>query len=154
VSLPVLPVYKAVAALIGAATEKPVGMAKLPKVLVDGKPTEKADVPCTVLYVENPVTSGPGWGDADADAEMRFRARAVGGTADQVEWLVDRIRGAWLDKDPDDVKQFRVDLAIDGMSVMNREVKSESPVEPESDRVFSRSIVLCAYVTPADAPAP
>lgn len=37
---------------------------------------------------------------------------------------------------------------------MLREVDSESPIDPESDNVLSRSLVLSAYLTPADTPAP
>lgn len=152
-SLPVLPVSKAVEAFLAAATGKPVGRARLPKKLVDGKTSDEPDIPCTVLYVMPPSTSGPGWGDADADAEMRFRARAVGRNADQVEWLADRIRGAWLNRAPGG-RGFARELHIDGMSVMLREVDSESPIDPESDNVLSRSLVLSAYLTPADTPAP
>lgn len=148
-----LPVYKAVEELLADATGKPVGRAKLPRKQVDGKPTEEADVPCTVLYVMPPTSSGPGWGDADADSTMRFRARAVGRTADQVEWLADRIRGGWLNRTVG-TGGFTHELLIDGMSVMLREVDSESPIDPESDNVLSRSLVLSAYLTPADTPAP
>jgi hypothetical protein len=55
-----------------------------------------ATIPYSVLYPLGVTTSGPPYGDGDADARVLVQVTSVGSTAEQVEWMADKVRAALL----------------------------------------------------------
>ncbi|MFF7469893.1 hypothetical protein [Streptomyces sp. NPDC008092] len=81
-----------------------------------------ATIPYSVLYPLGVTTSGPPYGDGDADARVLVQVTSVASTAEQVEWMADKVRTALLAR----LSGTYVNtIAITGYIVIDRELDKE-----------------------------
>ncbi|ELP61495.1 hypothetical protein PV735_32100 [Streptomyces turgidiscabies] len=85
-----------------------------------------AVIPYSVLYPLGITTSGPAYGDADADARVLFQVTCVASTAEQAEWMADKVRAAVLGRTAKG--EFVTAIAIAGCAVIGRELDKEEGV--------------------------
>ncbi|KPI15660.1 hypothetical protein OK074_2105 [Actinobacteria bacterium OK074] len=117
-SLPRLPLTRALLGALAVGTGRPCGLGVLPRA-ADGNP---APYPYLVLDSLPGEFSGPSFADWQADATWTYQATSIGERADQVQWLGDRVRAA-VDKD------LR-SLAVPEMRVIDRELTYDADGEP------------------------
>lgn len=81
-----------------------------------------ATIPYSVLYPLGVTTSGPPYGDGDADARVLVQVTSVASTAEQVEWMADKVRTALLAR----LSGTYVNtITITGYIVIDRELDKE-----------------------------
>ncbi|MDX3241720.1 hypothetical protein [Streptomyces sp. ME18-1-4] len=79
-------------------------------------------IPYSVLYPLGVTTSGPPYGDGDADARVLVQVTSVASTAEQVEWMADKVRTALLAR----LSGAYVNtITITGYVVIDRELDKE-----------------------------
>ncbi|MGW1064364.1 hypothetical protein ACWD4F_07610 [Streptomyces aureus] len=81
-----------------------------------------ATIPYSVLYPLGVTTSGPPYGDGDADARVLVQVTSVASTAEQVEWMADKVRTALLARVSG---AYANAIAITGYVVIDRELDKE-----------------------------
>ncbi|MER6131902.1 hypothetical protein [Streptomyces sp. NPDC001815] len=82
-------------------------------------------VPYGVLYPLGVTTSGPPYGDGDADARVLFQVTSVASTAEQVEWMADKVRTALLARSKGIYSNA---ITVAGYAVMGRELDKEEGI--------------------------
>ncbi|WP_372407407.1 hypothetical protein [Streptomyces luteireticuli] len=117
-TLPRLPLTRAVAALVGEATGRPCGMGVLPRDS-SGQP---AQPPYAVLDSLTGSFSGPSLSDWAADASWLYQVTSVGQRVDQALWLADRVREALFGRSH---TGWANSLSVPGMKVIDRELSTE-----------------------------
>ncbi|MFD3511932.1 hypothetical protein [Streptomyces sp. NPDC058657] len=129
-----LPVTRALQELLAVATGRPCGFGSLP--VVAGKPVP---VPYTVLYALGGTVSGAPLADRGEDAELVYQVTAVGGRADQAQWLADKVRQAVLARAA--TGQWSNPLVIPGVEVWARELDTDAGTDDAgaSDGVVTSS---------------
>ncbi|WP_329492525.1 hypothetical protein OG618_37160 (plasmid) [Kitasatospora sp. NBC_01246] len=90
-----LPVTRALAALLAAATGRPCGVGALPR--TDAGAPEA--LPYCVLHPLPWDVQGAPFSDRSEDASALYQAVCVAETTEQAEWLADRVRAAVLERD-------------------------------------------------------
>lgn len=113
----------AVQTMLAGATTRSCGYGTAPT--SSSTPTA-AVIPYSVLYPLGITTSGPAYGDADADARVLFQVTCVASTAEQAEWMADKVRGALLGRTAKG--DFVTTIAIAGCAVIGRELDKEEGV--------------------------
>ncbi|MFE6718445.1 hypothetical protein ACFVDU_12745 [Streptomyces albidoflavus] len=113
-----LPVTRALAALVEAATARPCGIGELPRVEA-ASGWEPAPAPYTVLDSLPAEFGGPPLRDWHADAAWSYQISSVGERADQVEWLADRVRSGVVGRVDG---RWTHDLPIPQARVIDREL--------------------------------
>ncbi|WP_157968488.1 hypothetical protein [Streptomyces geranii] len=104
---------------LAAATARSCGYGTAPT--ASSTPTG-ATIPYSVLYPLGVTTSGPPYGDGDADARVLVQVTSVASTAEQVEWMADKVRTALLAR----VSGMYVNtITITGYIVIDRELDKE-----------------------------
>ncbi|MFE7129334.1 hypothetical protein ACFVIM_00545 [Streptomyces sp. NPDC057638] len=83
-----------------------------------------------MLYPLGVTTSGPPYGDPDADARVLLQLTSVATTAEQVEWMADRVRSAMVSRQKDG--SYARPIIVTGCSVMQRFVDKEEGVAVSS----------------------
>ncbi|WP_411142318.1 hypothetical protein [Streptomyces sp. x-80] len=73
------------------------------------------------------TTSGPPFGDADADARVMYQVTSVATTAEQAEWMADKVRSGMLARTPSGV--FAHPISPAGYAVMSRDLDTEEGVD-------------------------
>ena len=111
----------AVAAAVSAGTGRSCGYGTAPT--ASSLPTA-ATLPYTVLYPLGQVSSGPPFGDANADSRVLFQVTSIATTAEQVEWMADKVRAALLGRSPKG-SGFGTPITIAGGTVMDRSLEKE-----------------------------
>jgi hypothetical protein len=81
-------------------------------------PPTGAAIPYSVLYPLGATTSGPPYGDGDADARILIQVTSVASTAEQVEWMADKVRTALLARSNG---TYTNAITITGCAVIGRE---------------------------------
>ncbi|WP_159024543.1 hypothetical protein [Streptomyces scabiei] len=79
-------------------------------------------IPYSVLYPLGVTTSGPPYGDGDADARVLVQVTSVASTAEQVEWMADKVRTALLARLSGNYVNA---ITITGCLVIDRELDKE-----------------------------
>ncbi|MFJ4939002.1 hypothetical protein ACIP8U_34770 [Streptomyces pseudovenezuelae] len=104
---------------VAAATARSCGYGTAPT--ASSTPTG-ATIPYSVLYPLGVATSGPPYGDGDADARVLVQVTSVASTAEQVEWMADKVRTALLAR----LSGTYVNtITITGYIVIDRELDKE-----------------------------
>ena len=104
---------------LAAATARSCGYGTAPT--ASSTPTG-ATIPYSVLYPLGVTTSGPPYGDGDADARVLVQVTSVASTAEQVEWMADKVRAALLAR----LSGTYVNtITITGYIVIDRELDKE-----------------------------
>jgi hypothetical protein len=88
-----------------------------------------AAIPYSVLYPLGATTSGPPYGDGDADARMLVQVTSVASTAEQVEWMADKVRTALLARSNG---TYTNAITITGCAVIGRELDKEEGISVNS----------------------
>ncbi|MBC9717809.1 hypothetical protein H9Y04_35290 [Streptomyces sp. TRM66268-LWL] len=122
-SLPRLPLTRALRTLVADATGRPCGLGVLPR----GPDGRAADFPYAILDSLPGEFSGPGFADWHADVSWSYQVTSVGERADQVEWLADRVRSALVDRVDG---RWRYALAPPEMRVIDRELSVDGAGDP------------------------
>ncbi|MCB8906783.1 MULTISPECIES: hypothetical protein [unclassified Streptomyces] len=78
-----------------------------------------------MLYPIGSTSDGPPFGDASADARVLYQVTSVATTAEQAEWMADKVRGAFMARTE---KGPTYPVAAAGYVVMSREVDKEEGV--------------------------
>ncbi|MFI9149473.1 hypothetical protein [Streptomyces sp. NPDC053367] len=68
------------------------------------------------------TTSGPPYGDGDADARVLVQVTSVALTAEQAEWMADKVRTALLGRSRG---SYANAITVAGCAVMGRELDKE-----------------------------
>jgi hypothetical protein len=123
VSLPRLPLTRALVDVLATSTGRPCGLTVLPRA-ADGKP---ATFPYLVLDSLPGEFSGPAFADWHADARWTYQATSVGERADQVQWLGDRVRSALFGRSQ---SGWRTGIPVPGLRVIDRELTHDADGEP------------------------
>ncbi|MFE5296987.1 hypothetical protein [Streptomyces sp. NPDC056632] len=76
-----------------------------------------------MLYPLGVTTSGPPFGAADADARVLLQVTSVATTAEQAEWMADKVRAAVLNRRTDG--SYEADITVPGGVVMQRVLDKE-----------------------------
>ncbi|MEN8649115.1 hypothetical protein ABCR94_00305 [Streptomyces sp. 21So2-11] len=87
---------------------------------MDGKP---AAVPYTVLYPQGGLVDGAPLADASEDAHLVYQVTVVAGRTDQAEWLADRVRRAFLDRES--ANGWEHPITAHGIEVWSRELMAD-----------------------------
>lgn len=124
------PFTAAVRAMLAAATGRPCGLGALP--LLDGRP---APLPYSVLYPLGGPVNGAPFADASEDASPAFQVTIVGARTDQVEWLGDRVRRAFLQRTA--AGEWEYPVTVPGLNVWARELLVDEGVDPASGDVMT-----------------
>jgi len=130
-------VTTAVAAMLAAASGKPVGRGSIPP---------GAEPPYYLLTVISTATSGAPLADESEDLRVVYQVTAVSGpapstpgsyaVADQAEWLADKARAAFLARDPN-TGQWLHPITVTGARVIARSLD----IEPGGSRDDSDAII-------------
>ncbi|MFH8581630.1 hypothetical protein [Streptomyces zaomyceticus] len=120
-----LPVTQAVAAMLAAASGKPVGRGAIPY---------GAEPPYYLLTVVSTTVSGAPLADESEDLSIVYQVTAVTGPApstagsyavnDQAEWLADKARTAFLARNPN-TSQWLHPITVPGVKVYGRSLDTE-----------------------------
>ncbi|MCX4761911.1 hypothetical protein OG562_13185 [Streptomyces sp. NBC_01275] len=113
----------AVQTMLASATTRSCGYGTAPT--SSSTPTG-ATIPYSVLYPLGITTSGPAFGDADADARVLFQVTCVASTAEQAEWMADKVRAAILGRSAKG--DFVNAVVVAGCAVIGRELDKEEGV--------------------------
>jgi len=145
VTLPRLPMGKALRDALEAGTGKPCGWGGFPRV---GTPAVPAEPPFTVLYdLPGTTYAGPPLDDDHADVEWVWQVTCVARRADQAIWLGDRVREVVLGKV---AGVYVYPLVVGGMVVIGRRSDGDGGVDGQ-DGVVNYSERFALTVTGADA---
>ncbi|THA38123.1 hypothetical protein [Streptomyces sp. A1547] len=115
----------AVQKMLSTATTRSCGYGTAPT--TSSTPTG-AQVPYAVLYPLGLTTDGPPYGQADGDARALLQVTSVATTAEQAEWMADRVRAAMLARKGGSNGAYATDIAIPGCSVLRRALDKEEGV--------------------------
>ncbi|MFJ4684710.1 hypothetical protein [Streptomyces sp. NPDC088789] len=116
----------AVQKMLAATTSRSCGYGTAPT--ASSTPTG-ATIPYNVLYPLGVTTSGPPLGDGDADARALVQITSVASTAEQVEWMADRTRSAFLTRSKG---TFTNTVSVAGCAVIDRELDKEEGISVSS----------------------
>ncbi|WP_172387350.1 hypothetical protein [Streptomyces sp. MNP-20] len=116
----------AVQAMLSSATGRSCGYGSAPT--ASSTPTGAA-VPYSVLYPVGSTSDGPPFGDASADARIVYQVTSVATTAEQVEWMADKVRTGMLAQTP---RGYAHAITAPGYVVMSRELDKEEGVTAAS----------------------
>ncbi|MEV0438409.1 hypothetical protein AB0I84_13975 [Streptomyces spectabilis] len=116
----------AVQAMLSSATGRSCGYGSAPT--ASSTPTGAA-VPYSVLYPVGSTSDGPPFGDASADARIVYQVTSVATTAEQVEWMADKVRTGMLAQTP---RGYAHPITPAGYVVMSRELDKEEGVTAAS----------------------
>ncbi|MDQ8706862.1 hypothetical protein RCO28_30980 [Streptomyces sp. LHD-70] len=144
-SLPRLPLTKALALLVQIGTERPCGIGEFPKA-ADG---QAATFPYSVLYSLPGDFSGPALFDWHADAAWTYQVTSVGTRDDQVQWLADRVRSVLVERSDGG---WRHGLKVPNMVVTDRELTADvgtAPVDGSQGDIVSYAQRFTITVSPA-----
>ncbi|MFD8509791.1 hypothetical protein ACFV27_01395 [Streptomyces antimycoticus] len=112
----------AVQAMLATATGRSCGYGTAPT--ASSLPTGAA-TPYSVLYPVGSTSDGPPFGDASADARIIYQVTSVGTTAEQAEWMADKVRAGMLARTP---AGYTYSITATGYVVMARELDKEEGV--------------------------
>ncbi|MGW2985297.1 hypothetical protein [Streptomyces goshikiensis] len=115
----------AVQKMLSTATTRSCGYGTAPT--ASSAPTG-AQVPYAVLYPLGLMTDGPPYGQADGDARALLQITSVATTAEQAEWMADRVRAAMLARKGGTNGAYTTDIAIPGCAVLRRALDKEEGV--------------------------
>lgn len=115
----------AVQRMLSTATTRSCGYGTAPT--ASSAPTG-AQVPYAVLYPLGLMTDGPPYGQADGDARALLQITSVATTAEQAEWMADRVRAAMLARKSGTNGAYTTDIAIPGCAVLRRALDKEEGV--------------------------
>ncbi|GAA2084462.1 hypothetical protein GCM10009759_03510 [Kitasatospora saccharophila] len=110
----------AVQAALVASTGRSCGYGAVP--LAADKPTGNT-IPYSILMPLGGVSSGPPFGDQAGDARLVYQVTSVGSTAEQAEWMADKVRAALLGTTPSGA--FATPVTAAGHTVTGREIDRE-----------------------------
>lgn len=113
----------AVQRMVSSATTRSCGYGTAPTV---SSTPSGAQVPYSVLYPLGVTPSGPPYGAPDADARVLLQLTSVATTAEQAEWMADKVRAAMLNRKPGGAYAF--DIVVPGCAVMQRTLDKEEGV--------------------------
>ncbi|MEV8388664.1 MULTISPECIES: hypothetical protein [unclassified Streptomyces] len=71
------------------------------------------------------TSDGPPFGDASADARIIYQITSVATTAEQAEWMADKVRAGMLART---VLGYTYTIAVTGYAIMSRELDKEEGV--------------------------
>ncbi|MFE7547100.1 hypothetical protein [Streptomyces gardneri] len=145
-----LPVNKAVAAMLAAASGKPVGRGAIPL---------GAEPPYYLLTVVSTAVSGAPLADESEELSIVYQVTSVTGpapsnagshaVADQAEWLADKARAAFLARDPN-TGQWLHPIAVAGARVYGRSLDTEpGGSRDDSDAIIDNVQRFRLDLTPA-----
>ncbi|GAA3371196.1 hypothetical protein GCM10020367_20880 [Streptomyces sannanensis] len=117
----------AVQTMLATATGRSCGYGTAPT--ATSTPTG-ATVPYSVLYPLGITTSGPVFGDGDADARVLLQVTSVATTAEQAEWMADKVRAALVARTT--VGGYANAITVTGCAVIGRELDKEEGVSVSS----------------------
>jgi hypothetical protein len=120
---PRLPLTRAVADVLAAATGRPCGLAVMPRE-ASGQP---AAYPYLVLDSLPGEFSGPAFADWHADAAWTYQVTSIGERVDQVQWLGDRVRAALVGRTG---SGWSTAFTAPGLRVIDRELTYDADGEP------------------------
>lgn len=113
-----LPWSKVLQTMLAEATGKPCGLGSAPTLDAVAPSTERlpAPPPFTILYpMPGGLVRAPAWDDAYDEATWIYQVTAVTAKDDrQAIWLLDKVRSAWLDRNPDGT--YVRDVSVAGWS--------------------------------------
>lgn len=112
----------AVQAMLASATGRSCGYGTAPT--SSSLPTGAA-TPYSVLYPVGSTSDGPPFGDASADARIVYQVTSVATTAEQAEWMADKVRAGMLART---TLGYTYAIAATGYMVMSRELDKEEGV--------------------------
>ncbi|TLQ46074.1 hypothetical protein [Streptomyces marianii] len=78
-----------------------------------------------MLYPVGSTSDGPPFGDASADARIVYQITSVATTAEQAEWMADKVRAGMLART---VLGYTYPITAVGYVVMSRELDKEEGV--------------------------
>ncbi|MGM9465379.1 hypothetical protein [Streptomyces murinus] len=78
-----------------------------------------------MLYPVGSSSDGPPFGDASADARIVYQITSVATTAEQAEWMADKVRSGMLARTAVD---YTYPITAAGYAVMSRELDKEEGV--------------------------
>ncbi|WP_274558054.1 hypothetical protein [Streptomyces spiramyceticus] len=116
-------VSTAVQRMLAAATARSCGYGTAPTASSAPSGTQ---LPYTVLYPLGVTTGGPPYGEPDADARVLLQVTCVAGTAEQAEWMADKVRAAVLARKTSGA--YSSELTVPGCAVMQRTLEKEEGV--------------------------
>ncbi|MFI1563857.1 hypothetical protein ACH4ZX_12490 [Streptomyces sp. NPDC020490] len=122
-TLPRLPLTRALVDVLATSIGRPCGLTVLPRA-AEGKPPA---FPYLILDSLPGEFSGPGFADWHADATWTYQATSVGERADQVQWLGDRVRAALFERTP---SGWRTEITVPGLRLIDRELTYDAAGEP------------------------
>ncbi len=134
----------AVQAALVAGTGRSCGYGTAP--VAADKPTGN-QAPYSVLYPIGGTSSGPPFGDADGDGRMLYQVTSIGTTAEQCEWMADKVRTALLGRAKG---AFATSITAVGHTVVGRELDKEDGVAVVSS-VYSYVQRFILHVTTPDS---
>ncbi|MDQ0683639.1 hypothetical protein QFZ56_002602 [Streptomyces achromogenes] len=112
----------AVQAMLASATGRSCGYGTAPT--SSSLPTGAA-TPYSVLYPVGSTSDGPPFGDASADARIVYQVTSVATTAEQAEWMADKVRAGMLART---TLGYTYSINATGYMVMSRELDKEEGV--------------------------
>lgn len=112
----------AVQSMLAGATGRSCGYGAAPT--ASSLPTGTT-TPYSVLYPIGSTSDGPPFGDMSADARILYQVTSVATTAEQAEWMADKVRAAFMARTE---KGPTYPIAATGYVVMSREVDKEEGV--------------------------
>ncbi|WP_328403994.1 hypothetical protein OHS70_34230 [Streptomyces sp. NBC_00390] len=113
----------AVQRMLAAATTRSCGYGTAPTV---SSTPSGAQVPYSVLYPLGVTTDGPPYGEADADARVLLQLTSVAATAEQAEWMADKVRSVMLGRKTSGA--YTSEITVPGCVVMQRTLDKEEGV--------------------------
>ncbi|MEW1658822.1 hypothetical protein [Streptomyces sp. NPDC093707] len=116
----------AVQTMLGTATGRSCGYGTAPT--ASSLPTGTA-TPYSVLYPVGSTSDGPPFGDASTDARIVYQITSVATTAEQAEWMADKVRAGMLART---TLGYTYPIAAAGYAVMCRELDKEEGVSVAS----------------------
>ncbi|MFF7586754.1 hypothetical protein ACFZCK_04575 [Kitasatospora purpeofusca] len=89
-----------------------------------------AAFPYSVLYPLGGTSDGPPFGDADADARLLYQVTSIGQSAEQAEWMGDKVRSTLLGRTG--AGAFAVPITAVGHVVIGRSLDGAEGVTAEA----------------------
>ncbi|MFJ6136484.1 hypothetical protein [Kitasatospora sp. NPDC092286] len=111
------------------------------------KPTGNT-IPYSVLYPLGGTSSGPPFGDQAGDGRMVYQITSVASTAEQVEWMADKVRATLLAVGPKG--GFVTPIVPAGHTVIGREIDKEDG-QSVANGVYSYVTRVLLHVTTPDS---
>ncbi|MCX4749235.1 hypothetical protein OG455_27645 [Kitasatospora sp. NBC_01287] len=135
----------AVQAALSGATGRSCGYGAAPATA--DKPTGNT-VPYTVLYPQGGTASGPPFGESEGDGRIVYQVTSIGTTAEQVEWMADKVRIAVFGKLPKG--GYATPIVAAGHTVIGRELDKEDGAAV-ANGVYSYLTRIILHVTTPDS---